>query len=47
MSLQLSTPQPHTTEHWLDDFACGEPILDEWLKRRAKSSPLSGASRGS
>lgn len=29
----------------LDDFSCGEPTLDDWLKRRALSNHLSGASR--
>jgi GNAT superfamily N-acetyltransferase len=29
----------------MDDFACGESVLDEWLKRRAFANQLSGASR--
>jgi GNAT superfamily N-acetyltransferase len=45
MSLQLSSPQPLVTAHRLDDFACGEAVLDEWLKRRALANQLSGASR--
>lgn len=45
MSLQLLAPQPLTSAHRLDEFACGEPVLDEWLKRRALSNQLSGASR--
>lgn len=45
MSLQLSSPQPLATAHRLDDFACGEAVLDEWLKRRALANQLSGASR--
>jgi hypothetical protein len=45
MSLQLSAPQPLLTEHFLDQFACGEADLDEWLRRRAMSNPLCGASR--
>lgn len=45
MSLQLSSPQPLATAHRLDDFACGETVLDEWLKRRALANQLSGASR--
>ena len=45
MSLQLSAPQPLVTTHRLDDFACGEAALDEWLKRRALANQLSGASR--
>lgn len=45
MSLQLSAPQPLSAGHQLDDFACGEAVLDEWLKRRALPNQLSGASR--
>lgn len=45
MSLKLSAPQPLVTGHVLDDFECGEPTLDEWLKRRAMGNQLSGASR--
>ncbi|MDO5626405.1 MAG: GNAT family N-acetyltransferase [Pseudomonadota bacterium] len=45
MSLPLSAPQPLTAAHDLDGFACGEASLDEWLKRRALTNQLSGASR--
>ncbi len=45
MSLKLSAPQPLTTTHRLDDFECGEPVLDEWLKRRAMNNQITGASR--
>lgn len=45
MSLQLSAPQPLAATHLLDEFACGEASLDDWLKRRALSNQLSGASR--
>jgi GNAT superfamily N-acetyltransferase len=45
MSLQLSAPQPLAASHVLDEFACGEASLDEWLKRRARTNQLSGASR--
>jgi GNAT superfamily N-acetyltransferase len=45
MSLQLGAPIPLAATHILDDFACGEPSLDEWLKRRALANQLSGASR--
>jgi GNAT superfamily N-acetyltransferase len=31
--------------HRLDDFECGEAVLDEWLKRRAWANQSSGASR--
>ena len=45
MNLQLGAPQPLSAAHHLDDFACGEAVLDEWLKRRAMANQLSGASR--
>ncbi len=45
MSLRLSPPQPLLAAHRLDEFSCGEPLLDEWLKRRALPNQLSGASR--
>lgn len=41
----LSEPQPLTAAHLLNEFECGEHTLDEWLKRRAMSNQLSGASR--
>lgn len=43
--LQLSAPQALAATHLLDGFACGETVLDEWLKRRAMANQLSGASR--
>lgn len=45
MTLNLSAPQPLAAAHLLGGFECGEPVLDEWLKRRALSNQLSGASR--
>ena len=45
MSLDLTAPQPLTAAHRFDDFSCGEPILEDWLKRRAMANQLSGASR--
>ncbi|SDX86825.1 Acetyltransferase (GNAT) domain-containing protein [Collimonas sp. OK242] len=45
MSLQLNAPQPLAATHLLDGFECGETVLDEWLKRRAMSNQMSGASR--
>ena len=41
----LASPQPLTAAFHLDDFECGEPSLDEWLKRRALANQSSGASR--
>lgn len=45
MSLKLTAPQRLRAEHMLGDFACGESVLDEWLKRRAMNNQLTGASR--
>lgn len=45
MSLQLSAPEPLSASHCLDEFECGESVLDEWLKRRAMVNQLSGPSR--
>jgi GNAT superfamily N-acetyltransferase len=43
--LQLSPPEPLAASHRLDDFECGEAVLDDWLKRRALANQSSGASR--
>ncbi|MEX3938716.1 GNAT family N-acetyltransferase [Paraburkholderia sp. BR10937] len=45
MNMQLSAPQPLAATHRLDGFSCGEPSLDDWLKRRALTNHLNGASR--
>ncbi len=45
MSLRLTASQPLDPTHRLDDFDCGEAVLDEWLKRRALTNSSSGASR--
>jgi GNAT superfamily N-acetyltransferase len=45
LSLQLSPPEPLAASHRLDDFECGETVLDDWLKRRAMANQASGASR--
>lgn len=45
MSLDLAAPEPLTTAHHFGDFSCGEPILDDWLKRRAVVNKVSGGSR--
>jgi len=31
----LSAPVPLTTDHDLEEFDCGEPALNDWLKQRA------------
>lgn len=45
MSMRLSAPQSLAATHQLDGFNCGEPSLDDWLKRRALTNHLNGASR--
>ena len=45
MSLQLTAPQPLEVADELGNFDCGEPSLNDWLKRRALANHLSGASR--
>ncbi len=43
--LPLKAPEPLAATHSPDGFSCGETSLDEWLKRRAMSNQMSGASR--
>jgi GNAT superfamily N-acetyltransferase len=43
--VSVARPVPLDDSHGLDDFACGTPSLDEWLKRRARPNAASGASR--
>jgi GNAT superfamily N-acetyltransferase len=38
-------PEPLDRHHRLDEFECGEPALDEWLKRHARSAHAAGSSR--
>lgn len=45
MSLNLSAPQPLAAAHLLGEFDCGEPALDDWLKRRSLNNQLSETSR--
>jgi predicted N-acetyltransferase YhbS len=45
MNLLFNSPVPLAVTHLLNAFACGEPPLDEWLKRRALASQASGACR--
>ena len=37
-SFHLSPPAPLTSEHVLSAFECGEPSLDDWLRRRAQKT---------
>jgi len=41
----LSVPEKLRPGHNLSDFECGEPSLDDWLRRRAPQNEESGASR--
>jgi len=41
----LLPPEPLAEAHELTNFHCGEPSLDDWLKRRARTNQATGASR--
>jgi GNAT superfamily N-acetyltransferase len=43
--MTLSAPQPINEQHELGAFDSGVPVLDEWLKRRARANQAGGASR--
>ena len=43
--MNLRPPELLSPEHQVSSFACGESVLDEWLKRRALGNQTSGASR--
>ena len=45
MSRSLSPPEVLGDDHQVDAFGCGEAVLDEWLRRRARANQVSGASR--
>lgn len=34
----IGRPAPLGEHHVLDDFSCGKPVLDDWLKRQARRS---------
>ena len=40
--MPISSPEPLTPAHDLDDFSCGKPSLDRWLKTRALSNQEKG-----
>ncbi len=40
-----SGPELLAADHILDDFDCGDDLLNDWLKRRARANQHSGASR--
>jgi len=41
----LTPPEKLRHDHDLSRFECGEPALDDWLRRRAGQNEASGASR--
>lgn len=43
--MSLTAPAPLDEQHDLEDFRCTEPVLEQWLKRRALRNQLEGASR--
>ena len=43
--MQLRPPAPLEASHRIDDFDCGEAVIDDWLKRRAMANQSTGASR--
>jgi GNAT superfamily N-acetyltransferase len=45
MSQPLAPPEPLTDDHQIDSFDSGEPVLDDWLRRRARANQATGASR--
>lgn len=40
--MAISGPEPLTPAHSLDEFSCGKPSLDRWLKTRALSNQEKG-----
>lgn len=38
-------PEPLSAAHEIHEFECGEPMLDDWLRRRALSNSTTGATR--
>lgn len=42
---EVTAPERITETHLTESFACGVPVLDDWLKRRALKNEVSGASR--
>jgi GNAT superfamily N-acetyltransferase len=43
--MTLTAPSPILESHVIGNFSSGVPVLDDWLKRRARSNQASGASR--
>ncbi len=43
--MKLAAPSPLHETHRIGAFDSGVPVLDDWLKRRARANQASGASR--
>ncbi len=43
--VDVSAPEPLSAAHNSEAFDCGEPVLNDWLKRRALKNEDAGASR--
>ena len=43
--MPYSTPEPLDRRHRVDDFDCGEPALDDWLRRYALQAQAAGSAR--
>ena len=43
--MSYTPPEPIKPTHDVEAFDCGNPTLNDWLKKRAKTSETSGASR--
>jgi GNAT superfamily N-acetyltransferase len=43
--MTLTAPHPIDDDHEMGAFDSGVPILDDWLRRRARANQASGASR--
>jgi len=43
--VNLTSPEPLTTDHQIDTFDCGVPELNDWLKKRARNNQKEDASR--
>jgi predicted N-acetyltransferase YhbS len=43
--MALTVPQPIREQHNVGAFSSGVPVLDDWLRRRARANQATGASR--
>lgn len=45
MPISFTAPEALTPAHGVTEFLCGEASLDDWLRRRALTNQMNGASR--